>query len=135
MTELYVKVNDIEKMHYKRKSKLALVLEFDLGYLPVENSNTKGKDPLELIVMNQQTGEIVAQDVLPLAKIPEHCQVVFWEVLRTLPMRVMKIQVSKQMKSMLLPLEALLEIELVESNLPTIEEYRDFTKAHHLLDE
>lgn len=135
MTALYVNINDIEKMHYKRKPKLALVLEFDLGNLPVENGDTEGTNPLELIVMNQQTGEIVAHDVLPLAKIPEHCQGVFWEVLRALPNRVMNMQVSKEMKAMLLPLEEVLEIKLVESNLPTIEEYRDFIKARPFLEE
>lgn len=140
MGELYVEINDIEKKYYKRKPKLSMVLEFDLSYLQINRNHSDGAgqlqtNPLELIVMDRQTGEIIAQDIFSIAKTPKHCQVIFWEVLRALPNRLVKIHVSKEMKSMLFPLEALLELEFVESELPTIEEYRSFNKSRSELQE
>lgn len=129
--ELYVAINDIEKKYFQRKPKLPVILEFDVSYSQLSENNFQKVGerqiyPIELLVMNQQTGEIIAQDMLPFPKTASVCQKLLWEFLNELPNRPIKMYVTKEMKHMLFPLGNLLGVEFIESELPTITQFKQF---------
>lgn len=129
--ELYVAINDIEKKYFQRKPKLPVILEFDVSYSQLSENNFQKVGerqiyPIELLVMNQQTGEIIAQDMLPFPKTASVCQKLLWKFLNELPNRPIKMYVTKEMKHMLFPLGNLLGVEFIESELPTITQFKQF---------
>ena len=132
--KLFIEINDIEKMQFKRKPKLAIILEFELMYFPFPVPTDVGEEhliyPLMLVVLNRQTGEVIANDLLPFPKLPEFCQEVFWRLLLELPNRVDTFYVTKEMKDILEPVAKRLNIQLVASELTAITNLKYLMEQH-----
>lgn len=128
---LLIEINDIEKMHYKRKPKHAVEIELDLFYLPypvVENEDERPIYPLVFAVMDRTTDEVISHDIIPFPKIPINCQEILWGYLNEFPVKPSKVFVSKDMKGDLAAVAKVLGIELVESELPRLSDLKEMMK-------
>lgn len=127
--DIEIDINDLERMQFKRKPKSALQLEFDLVYLPY---TVEGEDggrsiyPLMCVVMDRTTGEVFANEFMPVPKFPIIEQQMFWQLLSEMPVKPSKMFVTKNTKEHLAKLAKLLGVELVVSELPNIGEFKEF---------
>lgn len=129
---LHIEISEFEQKKFKRKPKVALQVEFDLFYLPflIEDEHSGlGIYPLTIAVLDRATGEVIAHDIIPMTKTVEETQQLFWDFLNEIPIRPAKIYVSKQMKGYLLAVAKLVGMELVESELPGIQEFKEYVKS------
>lgn len=128
---LHIEISEFEQKQIKRKPKAALQVEFDLFYIPVlieDEYSDLGIYPLALTALDRATGEVIVHDLIPMAKTVEETQQLFWEFLNEMPVRPTKIYVSKQMKTYLAAVAKLVGIELVESELPNVQLFKEFIK-------
>lgn len=128
---LLIEINDIEKMQFKRKPKHNLQVELDLFYLPFliqEEMDDRPVYPLVLAVMDRITGEVISHEVMPFPKLTVVCQQLFWAFLHEFPVKPSKVFVSKDMKNHLAAVAKEVGIELVESELPGLSEFKEAMK-------
>ncbi|MFJ8458926.1 DUF6930 domain-containing protein [Lysinibacillus xylanilyticus] len=72
---------------------------------------------------------VIGHEMFPMLKTPPIAQGVLWAFLQSLEVRPSKIFVSEELRPMLQPLEKIVGVELVESELPGIREVREFMIA------
>ncbi|MEG0470872.1 MAG: hypothetical protein RR588_00910 [Solibacillus sp.] len=128
---LLIEINDIEKMHYKRKPKHTVQIELDMFYLPFpikEQEDERPIYPLVFAVMDKTIGEVISHDIIPFPKLTINCQEIFWGYLNEFPVKPSKVFVSKDMKGHLEAVAKVLGIELVESEIPGIHELKEMMK-------
>ena len=125
-----IELNDLQRAQYKRKQKAKLQMEFDLFYLsnPVapEKLGEREKFPVVCVALERGTGEVIAHNVIPFPKVPFITQQLFMDFVMDMPIRPNKIFVTKEVKEVLQPLCKLLGIELVGSELPNIQLFKEF---------
>ena len=133
---LLVELNDLERAQYKRKPKEKLQLEFDLFYLsnPVapEKLGEREKFPVVCVALERGTGDVIAHNVIPFPKVPFITQQLFKDFVMEMPFRPNKIFVSKEVKEVLQPLCKLLAIELVGSELPNVQLFKEFMENEQI---
>ncbi len=130
--ECYEEISIFEKAKYKKKPKSALQLEYDLFYMPfgVETEETNRiVYPIAGMLVERGSNFVIEHEMLPLPKMPPIAQGVLWGFLQGLEVRPSKIFVSRELKPMLQPLAKIVGVELVESELPCIQEVREFMKT------
>lgn len=127
--DLEIELTDIERAQYKRKQKAALPLEFDLFYLPYTMPSVEDEElliyPVVCVAFDRTTGEAIYHDVLPFPKVAFTQQQMFWQLLKELPIRPSKVYVSKEIKEVLGQLAKLLGVELVQSELPNVQSFKE----------
>lgn len=125
-----IDVNDLERAQFKRKQKVQLQMEFELFYLPYPVADEEQEErpyyPVVCIVMDRMTGEVLAHDILPFPKVPFTQQQVFWKLMMEFPVRPEKVFVTKDMQKVLAPLAKLLNVELVVSELPNVQGFKEY---------
>lgn len=129
--ECYEEISMFEKAKYKKKPKSALQVEYDVFYMPfgVESEETsRTVYPLAGMLVERGSNLIIEHELFPMPKTPPIAQGVLWAFLQGLEVRPSKIFVSKELRPMLQPLAKIIGVELVESELPSIREVREFMK-------
>lgn len=129
--ECYEEISMFEKVKYKKKPKSALQVEYDVFYMPfgVESEETsRTVYPLAGMLVERGSNLIIEHELFPMPKTPPIAQGVLWAFLQGLEVRPSKIFVSKELRPMLQPLAKIVGVELVESELPSIREVREFMK-------
>lgn len=125
-----IEINDLERVQFKRKQKVQLQVEFEMFYLPypVNDEEDGGRPyfPVVCVVMDRMTGEAMMHDILPFPKVSFTQQQTFWRLMIDFPVRPEKVFVTKEMKEVLTPLAKVLGVELVTSELPNIQEFKEF---------
>ena len=127
--ECYEEISMFEKAQYKKKPKSALQLEYDLFYMPfgVEMEQTnRTVFPIVGMLVERGSNLVIGHEMFPMPKTPPITQSILWAYLQGLEVRPSKIFVSKEVRPMLQPLAKILGVELVESELPGIQEVREF---------
>lgn len=127
---IQIDMNDIERAQYKRKPKVQLQLEFDLFYLPFASPADEEMNlfifPTVCVVFDRDTGEVIYYEVLPIPKQPITQQELFWHMLLQMPVRPSKVFVSKEMHEAVAQVAKKAGVELVVSELPNIQHFRQF---------
>lgn len=131
--QIEIDINDLERAQFKRKQKVALQLEFDMFYMtqlvPSLENDERLVYPTLCVALDRATGENVFFELLPFPKITPIQQQMFWEVLKSMPVRPSKIFVRKETYEILAKLAKKLGIELVISELPIINDFRDYMES------
>lgn len=124
---LEIDVNDLNIAKVKKKEKSTLQMEFDLFYMLSGMVNDDGVlvYPLVHAVADHVTGELIGYDLIPLPKYPVVQQQLFLQLLLEFPVLPQKILVTRDLKHTLQPVAKLFKVELVESTLPAISEFRE----------
>ncbi|KOS63826.1 hypothetical protein [Lysinibacillus sp. FJAT-14222] len=129
--ECYEEISMFEKAQYKKKPKSALQLEYDVFYMPfgVETELTnRTVYPIVGMLVERGSNLVIEHELFPMPKTPPIAQSILWAYLQSFEVRPSKIFVSKEVRPMLQPLAKVLGVELVESELPGIQEVREFMK-------
>ncbi len=129
--ECYEEISMFEKAQYKKKPKSALQLEYDLLYLPfgveIEQTN-RTVYPIVGMLVERGSNLVIEHEMFPMPKTPQIAQGVLWAYLQNIEIRPSKIFVSKELRPILQPLAKIIGVELVESELPGIQEVKEFMK-------
>ncbi|MEK4387220.1 hypothetical protein MKZ25_15750 [Solibacillus sp. FSL W7-1464] len=127
---LEIDVNDLEVAKIKKKQKSPLEIEFDYFYMPyaVDGEEERPLYPLINIIVNHTTGEVIHHEIVPFRKHSFVQQLLFWNMLKDLAVLPSKIFVSAEVCRILMPVAKLVGIELVVSELPNVDEFREMLK-------
>lgn len=124
--QIAIDTNNLEIANIKKKPNSEMQIEYDLFYLPfpISEGDERPIYPLLNIIADQKTGVILQQETITFPKNTYLQQLIFWEMLKQVPVLPSKIHVTKDTYNILNPLAKLVEIELVVSKLKNIKELK-----------
>lgn len=122
-----IEINYLEIAKMKKKPKNMKPIELEYFYLPypVADQGERPLYPVINVMVDNSTGAVIANEVIPFPKHSFVQQQFFWQMLMGMPALPSKIFVAKETERILKPLAKLVGIELLVSDLPNIQDLKE----------